>query len=83
MAINAQHGLGNRSCGPEVLPKWQLRTTHVQFGYLLKSGDYTGAAYPQYAAEVFKPWKGTQATAQEAYRDPSDPDQRRKIGLKK
>lgn len=79
----AQHGLGNRSCGPEVLPKWQLRTTHVRFGYLLKSGDYTGTAYPQYAAEMFKPWEGTQATAQEAYRDPSDPDQRRKVGLEK
>ncbi len=76
----AQTGLGNRSCGPEALPEYQLHLTHARFGFVL-AREYAGNGLPRELEELFKPYGGGRSGRQEDYRDPSDPDRQRAIGM--
>ena len=83
----AQAGLGNRSCGPDVLPKYRLYPEKVRYAYTL-SYVTAGGAIPDhsYSADILPPLEiqdiATHITSDtEEYRDPSDEDVRRKSGF--
>lgn len=76
----AQTGLGNRSCGPEALPQYQLHLDGARFGFVL-GREYAGNGLPDELERLFKPYGGGRAGKQEEYRDPSDPDRQRATGM--
>lgn len=77
----AQNGLGNRSCGPDVLAQYQLCIDHARFGFLVSPRGYEGRAVPADLVGTYAPWQGGKAAPQEDYRDPSDPDRQRAVGM--
>lgn len=82
----AQNGLGNRSCGPEVLPQYRLQPEEVRFVYTVtgtQNGSrsfrvkYDEAAVPP----VYARKAANLNVVAEAYRDPSDADMRKSVGF--
>lgn len=83
-----QTGLGNRSCGPEVLPPYQITPGSYAFAITiipyeapqdpvaLKNFRY-GSSYPVYTTDS----RTNTPLASSSYRDPSDPDIRRSLGF--
>jgi len=83
----AQNGLGNRSCGPDVLPEYRLHPEKVRFAYTIKafSGDqddfkikYPDFILPNMSEHILKK-AGNEG--HESYRDPSDEDIRKATGF--
>ena len=84
----AQNGLGNRSCGPDVLPEYRLLPETVRYAYTLlpissKNDDfrssYDEAILPAFETKVELKKLDTIA---EEYRDPSDEDVRKATGFR-
>ena len=82
----AQAGLGNRSCGPDVLPKYRLAPEEVRYAYTVYHiscnkkvtlNSYNTAILPHLEE---KESAALSYTAEE-YRDPSDEDVRKKTGF--
>lgn len=83
----AQNGLGNRSCGPDVLPRYRLQPEPVRFVYTITgtSGGrrdfhvrYDETMVPPVQARVLPDAGSFKA---EGYRDPSDADVRKSAGF--
>lgn len=77
----AQDGLGNRSCGPDALPQYRLTAAEARFGVLISPRGYEGCALPEELRDVYRAYVGGTERAQAEYRDPSDPDQQRAVGM--
>ena len=83
----AQNGLGNRSCGPDVLPKYRLLPETVRFVYTLTRVYPNEEIKPcRYSEELVPRLEVFSASAiadeeDEEYRDPSDEDIRAKAGF--
>lgn len=83
----AQNGLGNRSCGPDVLPSYRLMPRTVRYAYTLvpaKADD--GDFIKGYDSDIMLPLSCCDAHESgvefdEEYRDPSDEDVRRATGF--
>jgi len=78
---HAQDGLGNRSCGPDALPQYRLTANAARFAFLISPRGYEGCALPGESMGVYRAYTGGTACAQAEYRDPSDPDQQRAVGM--
>lgn len=82
-----QTGLGNRSCGPEVLEQYRVEPIPCAFSFVLipikpeQADTIALSSYPQPVQPVYQPPVKEQAIEEPAYRDPSDPDIRKKVGL--
>ena len=83
----AQAGLGNRSCGPDVLPQYRLEPNPARYAYTLcrASKDialtrihYSEDILPSLSASRIESISGATETE---YRDPSDADIRQKTGF--
>ena len=83
----AQNGLGNRTCGPDVLPQYRLQPEKVRFVYTVAgvSDDnydfrvqYPEELVPKVSVRVLP---GADQFAAESYRDPSDEDIRKATGF--
>ena len=83
----AQAGLGNRSCGPDVLPQYRLEPNPARYAYTLcrASKDialtrihYSEDILPSLSASRIESISGSTETE---YRDPSDADIRQKTGF--
>ena len=83
----AQNGLGNRSCGPDVLPQYRLLSENVRFVYTVRGvnedDDDFRVRYPE---ELVPPVNsralpGADLFEAESYRDPSDADIRKATGF--
>ena len=83
----AQNGLGNRSCGPDVLPQYRLQPEKVRFVYTVagvKEGNcdfrvqYPEELVPMVYVRVLP---GADLFPAENYRDPSDADIRKATGF--
>lgn len=83
----AQNGLGNRSCGPDVLSEYRLEPKKVRYAYTVMptvgQGDGLRCSYGEdilpslsYNAE-----NENRISENEEYRDPSDEDVRRATGF--
>ena len=83
----AQAGLGNRSCGPDVLPQYRLAPNAVRYAYTLCSISKDTAIYPiRYSEDILPPLaasktESVQNVQDTEYRDPSDADIRKKTGF--
>lgn len=82
----AQTGLGNRSCGPDVLPKYRLNREKVRYAYTLCYVTKSDAiSLSSYSSNILPPLEERKDTAvsycDEKYRDPSDDDVRKKAGF--
>ncbi len=83
----AQSGLGNRSCGPDVLPKYRLMPEPVRYAYTVcHVTDNNPLSICSYPEDILSPIKVSSNkvainTEDEEYRDPSDEDVRRKTGF--
>ncbi|MCZ8510953.1 DUF4981 domain-containing protein [Paenibacillus filicis] len=88
-----QTGLGNRSCGPEVMEKYKLYPQIVKFRFRIQPyspemGDIGKSAridyFPKPEAEMNGYLKGSgEPSAQRVlYRDPSDPDVQAEVGYR-
>lgn len=83
----ADRGLGNSSCGPDVLPPYRIGNAPCRFGFAVTVAEHdlsltAGCGRPE-GVKPYTAWKGigyTEKTAA-AYRDPSDPDQRAEAGM--
>ena len=82
----AQNGLGNRSCGPEVLPAYRLQPREARFVYTVQGTTggkrnfrvkYSEALVPPLQAAQ----KNVVTETAEVYRDPSDADVRESAGF--
>lgn len=80
----AHRGLGNSSCGPDVLQGYRVAAKPVRFGFDLSAGEgtlpLTAGATGGYRYENWNGFSQGEAMP-EAYRDPSDPDQRANAGM--
>ena len=82
----AQAGLGNRSCGPDVLPKYRLAPNAVRCAYTVCHVTHSDdISLNSYSTDIL-PALEEKATAvisygTEEYRDPSDEDVRKKAGF--
>lgn len=83
----ADRGLGNSSCGPDVLPPYRIGNAPCRFGFSVTMAEQNlpltaGCSRPE-KVKPYTAWKGIgyaeKTTA--AYRDPSDPDQRAEAGM--
>lgn len=80
----AHRGLGNSSCGPDVLPGYRVDAKPAHFGFRLSVGEEclpltAGANLPT----SYKNWSNfaDESEIPAGYRDPSDPDQRANAGM--
>jgi len=76
----AQDGIGNRSCGPEALPQYRLKASHARFGFTLAPDASAPSSVPAACRGIYEAYAGTTGGSA-PYRDPSDPDQQRAIGM--
>lgn len=81
----AHRGLGNSSCGPDVLSSYRVEAKPIRFGFLLTAAKErlpvtAGCDSP---AEPYENWVAMMedGTEEKPYRDPSDPDQRARAGM--
>ena len=83
----AQAGLGNRSCGPDVLPQYRVAPDVARYAYTLCCvSNNTAISHIRYSEDILPPFdmckpepiSGIQDTE---YRDPSDADIRKKTGF--
>lgn len=82
----AQAGLGNRSCGPDVLPKYRIAPEKVRYAYTVCHINETDAIpFNSYAPQILPSIEEKTSTVisygDEEYRDPSDEDVRKKAGF--
>ncbi len=77
----AQDGLGNRSCGPEALPQYRLTAKEARFGFMVSARPFDGYRVPDGLVGAYSAYAGGEAGAVGPYRDPSDPDQQRAVGM--
>ena len=82
----AQNGLGNRSCGPEVLPAYRLQPREARFVYTVQGTTGGKRNFRvKYSEALVPPLQAAQKNAvtetAEAYRDPSDADVRESAGF--
>ena len=77
----AQDGLGNRSCGPEALPRYRLTAKEARFGFLISPRPFEGYELPAEVTGAYSAYTNDSAGAVGPYRDPSDPDQQRAVGM--
>lgn len=83
-----KNGLGNRTCGPDVLPQYRLVPQETRFVYTVKALSDTEAVfretYPEELVQVVtaRVLPGAEQFAAESYRDPSDEDIRKIAGLR-
>ena len=83
----AQNGLGNRSCGPDVLPQYRLRPEAVRFVYTVRGvnedNDDFRVRYPEELVPAVnsRVLPGADLFEAESYRDPSDADIRKATGF--
>lgn len=82
----AQNGLGNRSCGPDVLPQYRLIPEAVRYAYTVKKiskGESFIIGYPEAILSKIQNTESLSLSSvpSEEYRDPSDEDVRRKAGF--
>ena len=79
-------GLGNSSCGPDVLPTYRIDDRPCRFGFALEAGlgereDNPFGPIPE-EIPAYHPWKAVgEQDRTPSYRDPSDPDQRSNAGM--
>ena len=84
----AQNGLGNRSCGPDVLPQYRLMPHEARYAYTLcHVTAENGIKVTSYDEDILPPVKAFSTSMnsgipKEEYRDPSDEDVRKKTGFK-
>ena len=82
----AHRGLGNSSCGPDVLPTYRIDDRPCRFGFALEAGlgereDNPFGPIPE-EIPAYHPWKAVgEQDRTPSYRDPSDPDQRSNAGM--
>ena len=83
----AQAGLGNRSCGPDVLPQYRVVPNVTRYAYTLHSvSQDTSLTRIRYSDDILPPlYMNTSTTISGIqdmeYRDPSDADIRKKTGF--
>lgn len=83
----AQNGLGNRSCGPDVLPQYRLQPEEVRFVYTVKGVAEDDHDFRvQYGEELVpgvqaRRLAGADQAVFSEYRDPSDADVRKSAGF--
>jgi beta-galactosidase len=82
----AMSGLGNRSCGPDVLPKYRITPEKARYAYTLcyltGNGDLKLNSYPTDILPAIEEKNSTSLPySEEEYRDPSDEDIRKKSGF--
>lgn len=84
----AHRGLGNSSCGPDVLEKYRVSPRKIRFGFLLTMDEgvlplTAGCDMTDATGIVYRDWMPETRIGEglPAYRDPSDPDQRAKAGM--
>ena len=83
----AQAGLGNRSCGPDVLPQYRVEPNAVRYAYTMccVSRD-TALSRIHYSEDILPPVYTSKPASISSnqdmeYRDPSDADIRKKTGF--
>ena len=82
----AQAGVGNRSCGPDVLPKYRVEPQKVRYAYTVcyveNCNGITLNSYSEDILPVLEEYAtGAVSYGEEEYRDPSDEDVRKKSGF--
>ena len=82
----AQAGVGNRSCGPDVLPKYRVEPQKVRYAYTVcyveNCNGITLNSYGEDILPVLEEYAtGAVSYVEEEYRDPSDEDVRKKSGF--
>ena len=82
----AQAGVGNRSCGPDVLQKYRVAPEEVRYAYTLcHITNSPDIALNSYGTDTLPPLEEKNNTTvsydTEEYRDPSDEDVRKKAGF--
>jgi len=83
----AQAGIGNRSCGPDVLPQYRIAPSAVRYAYTLCCVSQNTTLFPiHYSEDILPPLDTNKPETISAmqdieYRDPSDADIRKKTGF--
>ena len=84
----AHRGLGNSSCGPDVLEEYRIKAKEIRFGFLLTAGTgrlplSAGCDLTKAAGVLYHDWEKESGDGKRGsvYRDPSDPDQRAQAGM--
>ena len=81
-----QSGLGNKSCGPDIMPKYRLMPQEYNFSFTLRPYDQIPNQLPhyQYPESLLPAEKAAESNhndTEQAYADPSDPQERTKAGF--